>query len=263
MRSDEELERLVEDWLEAQARPMPPAVLEDTLETIARTGQQDRPSLVGGWFTRPIGLAAAAVLLLLVVVGGDFALNRSGWFGASPAISPGQGQVWDPAVDFGRWSNRLNPSPDSYGNEGVWSYLSSAVVHTPVAYAPLPLFEDGQWKEPSRVAAYLGQGGILMSPWKGPDFEHFAVLAWKSPIAGRVAIHGTFALVQDECTGSGIDFYVDRGSESLLVTRVTTGGRDAFDLDTRVAVGDSVYFIIGAGSTSSCDFTLLKLVITG
>ncbi len=262
MRSDEEIEGLLEDWLEDTARPIPREVLENTLETVARTSQEGRRASVRSWLARPVGMLAAAALLILVVFAGGLTIDRIGSLLPTPTASGGPNQVWDPAVDFGRWSNHVNPSPDSYGNKGVWSYLSSPVAHLPVVYSPLPAYEDGQWKEPSRVSAYLGQGGILMTPWKGPDNERFAVLGWTSPIAGEVAIRGTFALVQDDCTGSGIDFYVDREPDTLLEKTITTGARDAFDLSTTVGVGDSLYFIIGAGVTSSCDFTLLRLTIS-
>ena len=261
MRSDEEIERLLEDWLEETASPIPREVLENTLETVARTSQEGRRAFVRSWLARPIGLLAAAALLILVVFAGGLAANRIGAMLPTPNPS-GPTQVWDPAVDFGRWSNRLNPSPDSYGHAEVWSYLSSAVAHLPVAYSPLPTYEDGQWKEPSRVSAYLEKGGIMISPWKGPDFERFAIVGWKSPIAGEVTIRGSFALVQDTCTGSGITFSIDREGESLLEQMITTGASDVFDVSTTVSVGESLYFIVGAGVTSSCDFTLLDLTIT-
>jgi len=264
MRSDEDVERLLEDWLTDYAEPMPQAVLESALESVARTTQTHARSVGRGWLRGPVGAIATAAVVILVIVAGGLTIDRIGSWVPSASTSPGPTQVWDPVADFGRWSNHQNPSPDSYSNREVWSYASSSLAHTPVVYELLPTFAGSTWSDPRFVNLYalLDGRGLELSPWKGPDFERFIILGWKSPIAGTVNVAGTFALVNDTCTGSGITFSVDRESESLLMTEIPTGGNDAFALSATVELGDSLYFIVGSGATSTCDSTNLTLEIT-
>lgn len=264
MRSDEEVERLLEDWLTDEAQPMPQEVLENTLESVARTPQTRARTLAWGWIRGPVGAIAAAAVLILVIVAGGLTIDRIGSLIPTQSASAGPVEVWNPVADFGRWSNRTNPSPDSYGNPEVWSYLNSSLTHTPVVYELLPTLAGSTWTDQRFVNLYalLDGRGLELSPWKGPDSERFIILGWKSPIAGTVNVAGTFALVNDTCTGSGITFSVDRVSESLLMTEIPTGGSDDFALSTTIQRGDSLYFIVGSGATSTCDSTNLTLEIT-
>jgi hypothetical protein len=265
MRSDAEIERQIEDWLEAEARAIPRDVLEDALEAVSRTSQEGSRSPAVAWLRRPMGLLGAAAVLVLLVSAGALTVSRIGSFLPTQTPSGGPVQAWDPSIDLALRSGRLNPSPDSYGDPAVWSYKSGALIHTPVAYELLPAFVAPRWSDPRflNLSANLDATGVVLSPWKGPSSERFVMLAWKSPIDGSVSIRGTFALVDDLCTGSGITFYVDHDADSLFESQIPTGGHDAFDLHATVARGESLYFVVGAGATSTCDSTLVTLTITG
>lgn len=271
MRSDEELERLLEDWLEDEAQPIPRDVLEGTLESVARTPQTGPRGGTGWLWGGPMGILSAAAVLLLLAVAGGLTVDRIGSFFPGDSPSPRPEQVWDLAVDVHAAPNQ-NPGPDSHGNPGVWSYLSSFIAHDPSAYVLLPVFEPlagtarGKWTDPavSNLHIYEDPSGLVLHPWKGPGTERFVIVGWTSPIEGDVTVRGSFRMADGSCTrlGSGISFFVDRESQPLFASQIESGGIDDFDVAAAVRVGESIYFLVDPGTDSSCDSTLLTLVIS-
>jgi hypothetical protein len=100
MRDDDNLERRLESWLEATAKPMPPEVLEDVMSTVSRV----RPAGVQARFGsgRRWQLAAGLVVAVVLAVGIGAALRMPagpggptstpqdppGSAGAAPATAP-------------------------------------------------------------------------------------------------------------------------------------------------------------------------------
>ena len=200
-------------------------------------------------------------------------------------ISPGRvtvnaGAAWDPVADFRLFPNQTNPSPDSLGNPGVWNYMfSDNLAHDPTHYHLLPHYsiidanreewDSGDPSSPFRtpLVGHLAQGRlIVLHPFGGQQisFGHFAILAWRSPVAGTIDVNGNVFLGDFSCTnlGSGINWSIDNGSSSLLTSSLPSGGSLNFSLSTTVRVGDTLYFIVDPGFDSLCDSTDLSLLIT-
>jgi len=268
MRSDEEMERLLENWLEDEARPMPREVLESALEAVSRAAQVGRSGPLARWGVGArfltAGIAGAAVVL--AVLAGPYLIDRTrdlqGFLGGSP-----QERVWDPAAEFRRAPHNLNPSPDHYGNASVWSYLSSTTqAHEPAMYLPLPDFIVN-WNERDLVNLFVGvaqeEGLIHMHPWSDGTLRRNAILGWTSPVSGRISIEGGVGRAQSSCDVStgGIDFSIDQGAVTLRTITLLLGQSADLDLTTTVATGETLYFIVDAGPDARCDLTYLGLRI--
>lgn len=276
MRSDEEVERLLEDWLTNEAQPMPQDVLENALESVARTPQTRARSLDWRWLRGPVGATAAAAVLILVVVAGRLTVNVIGSMNPSESPSADVAQTWDPAADFDIAPSRQNPGPDHYGNPSVWSFLRTpGAEHNPASYFllpdfrdPLPTFGGKAWYDNDYLNLLIGEraaeGALYMHPWTDGTVRKDAILGWKSPISGEVTIEGTVARAQHSCPAEAGDivFSVDRGAVSLEQIILGFAQNADFSLSTSVAVGESLYFIVDAGSDANCDGTELRVTIS-
>jgi hypothetical protein len=277
MRSDDEIERLLEDWLGDEARPIPHDVLESALEAVSRT-RQEGPRRIGPvWLrSRPMGLLAAAAVLILVVLAGGLTVDLVGSLGPSESASAGTPQTWDPSADFGLVSPRQNPGPDRYGNPAVWSFLRTpGAEHDPSTYFLLPDFADppptfaGEtWYDSDYVNLLIGRragdDAINMHPWSDGAIRKDAILGWTSPIAGQVTVEGTVARAQHSCPvdAGDIIFSIERGTVSLEQTVLGFAQNAKFSLTTSVSIGESLYFIVDADADASCDLTELRLTIS-
>jgi len=270
---DRETERRVEDWLEATASPMPQEALESALEAVARTAQVGKGSRWPAWTRRrAFSRVATAVVVLLVVTAGWLTLGALAPFidgtGSSPSGSP-QTHRWDPVADFRRAPYQLNPSPDSYGNEGVWSYRrSSKSAHDPMDYYLLSGFEGDAWVDRDYVNLFIGLGAadraLYFHPWSDGAVRKHAILGWTSPITGDILISGAIARVQDDCDvpSANVIFTIDRGVETLHTIAVDVGQSGTFDATATVALGETIYFVFDADSDARCDLTTMRLEIT-
>jgi parallel beta-helix repeat protein len=180
---------------------------------------------------------------------------------------------WDPALNWQNWVS-TNPSPDSYGNPGVWSYLeTTGFDHQPNTYAPMPAYstEGEQWYDPAYQYLKVGHGDRLaptinMHSYGGQEsgFRRDSILAWTSPVSGRVRLVGQVTLGDTDCTnlGSGIDWSVDRGPVTIFQELLPSGGLTSFDLTLEdVQPGETLYFIHDPGWDSLCDTAYLTLSI--
>jgi hypothetical protein len=277
MRSDDEIGRLLEDWLDHEARPMPHDVLESSLEAVSRTGQENLRRGGPAWLrSRPMGVLAAAAVLILVVLAGGLTANLVGSIGPSESASAGIPQTWDPAADFDLASPRQNPGPDQYGNPAVWSYLRTpGAEHDPSTYFLLPDFADplatigGEtWYDSDYVNLLIGmragEDAIYMHPWSDGAIRKDAILGWTSPIAGRVMVQGTVARTQHSCPADAGDiiFSIERGMVSLQQTGLGFAQNETFSLTTPVTIGESLYFIVDADADANCDLTELRVTIS-
>jgi hypothetical protein len=276
MRSDEEIEHILEDWLADEAQPMPHDVLENALETVARTNQQNRRRLGPDWLrSRPMGLLATAAVVILVVLASGLTVDLIGSFGPTESASAGIPQTWDPAVDFDVAFPHRNPAADGYGNAGVWSFLRSPEAeHNPASYFLLPDFADPlttfggrAWYDSDYLNLLIGKrtadDTIYLHPWSDGAIRKDAIVGWTSPISGQITIEGTVARTQHSCPvdAGNMVFSVDRAAVSLKEILVGFAQNARFSLTTSVVVGESVYFIVDADMDASCDLTELRVTI--
>jgi len=277
MRSDDEMERLLQDWLDDEARPMPHDVLESALEAVGRTSQENRRRAGPAWLgSRPASLLAVAAVLILVVLAGGLTANLVGSFGPIESASARIPQTWDPAADFDLASPRGNPGPDQHDNPAVWSYLRTpGAEHDPATYVllpdfadPLPTFGGTAWYEANYLNLLIGKratsDALYMHPWSDGAITRDAILGWTSPITGQVTVEGTVARAQHSCPvdAGDIIFSVERGMESLQRTVLGFAQNAQFSLTTSVTIGESLYFIVDADADASCDLTELRVTIS-
>jgi hypothetical protein len=268
MRSDHEIERLLEEWLEDEARPIPHEVLENTLESVAKTPQaRPRPSGLGWLRNGAPGIAAAAAGLFLLVAG-LLAVDRLGFLGAAPpSPTPGPLLVWDAGAAI-RANPDRNPAPDAFGNPGVWSYRSSSTLHAPYAYQLLGSFVNDAWGDArfAGLAVSADPRGIVLNPFGDVSVGwRYVILGWRSPIAGEIAVRGVADLIQRPCPepASGVRLMVDLESETLAEVQVDPAQSETVTTTVTVSRGESIFFIVDPGADSRCDNTLLTLTITG
>ena len=267
MRSDQDIERHLEDWLQDKARPIPHNVLEEVLEAVARIPQAGIRS--PGWLgNRRAGVLVGAVVVGLAVLAGGLAVDRIGSLVPNPSQSPGPEQIWDPAAELLTAPNQLNPSPDSYGNPGVWSYLrSESAQHDPSRYVPMSSSDADGWSAPGLVNLFVHvdkENGVLnLHPWSDGSIRRDAILAWASPVTGQISIEGGVGRAQSSCevpTGM-MDFSIDRESTTLWSTSLALGESADIGVTTTVTAGETLYFVVDAGPDARCDLTYLGLRI--
>jgi hypothetical protein len=192
---------------------------------------------------------------------------------AAEAQDPGT-LVWDPGADFRPSPGQVNPNPDSYGRDGVWSYLASADFdHDPDRYTLLPhysIIDAGrqQWDSPEfvnlLVAHLSGERRLLLHAYGGNGSGvRSAILGWRSPISGHVTVQGTVEVTDTNCAAieGGIVFWIDYGPHTLERFVIPAGSRQDLSLDTTVEANEFLYFITDPGLDSNCDTTLLTLSI--
>jgi hypothetical protein len=281
MKREEELERLLEDWLEDEARPMPHEVLESALESVARTSQTSSHPRGLDWIAGgPVGILSAAAVVVLLVVAGGLAVDRIGTWLPIGSGSSGQERVWNPVTDWLSAPNQENPSPDRYGHLGVWRYMrSTSASHDAALYILMPNFEGDQawnqpgmsgtsptvdeaWNEPAMINVFVALGtdeAIYLHPTVGAH----AILAWTSPVAGKVRIEGVVARPQDPCSepSGSLLFSIEQGSASLRALGLDLGQRADISVSSTVGLGETVYFVVDADGDAICDLTELRVTI--
>ena len=174
--------------------------------------------------------------------------------------------TWDAAADFPRTAPSENPAHDQYGNT-VWAYLySEGKIHDPTRYRPLPHFDPigGAVKPQWNMG---GSGATIETPLVGvfgssmgfhPDRDSFAILGWRSPYTGTVAIEFTVRLEDPgaQSGGNGIAWSIDRGNTTLQTKALTYGYDDHAAITTDVTVGDQFYVVIDNRGDSNYDTTV-------
>lgn len=220
-------------------------------------------------------MKAIAVLLLSLLA-----------LGADAAGSPGRRiRTWNPSTDFGPSDNQIS---FHQGMRGVWYFMEGhSLVRDPRLYrfihdytapavslpgVPVPVGYSC-WQDPSVLvpavcfnfntvsvfidATEIAARSVLMHPGQ----EKLAILAWKSPHEGMVALRGAFQDVDPLC-GNGGAWFVDKDSVPLASGDVPSGGRQEFDLSVHAAKGEVLYFILDPKDGDYyCDSTRLELTI--
>lgn len=202
MRSDEEIERLLDDWLETEAQPIPHEVLESILEAVPRVPQDSRRHVRPFRFgSRPLGLLTAAAVLILVVVAGGLAVERFG-----PAVSGSHGP---PSGFSGNWTSldcatfwKERPDGTHLVDCELWGDGSTQTLQIGRGDRPRVTFGDSD-------SSSCANGDSRSSPWVGAGTGEYKVVF-------------LFAVLKDAaCGGLRAGFTVERqlyhdsGSDSL------------------------------------------------
>ena len=270
MRSDEEIERLLEDWLVETAEPVPQHLLEEVLDGVSRRSQQSaRKSTRFGKLARgvtSVALAAGVLLGLIVIAPRVVPQLQAVWRGVTGA---GSAELlhWDATLQFRGYPSQMNPAPDAYGHPVVFTYLrSSGPAHDPAQYVALDQFEsDGiqSWYDPAfeglSVGWAPGDDMLTMHPFGGGVDSHSAIVAWRSPVDTSLRISGRVEV--DATCGDGINFSIEQGSRVVESFPLPMGSQ-AFELDVDSFLrGEVLYFIVEPGADSECDTTRFNVTI--
>jgi hypothetical protein len=179
----------------------------------------------------------------------------------------------------------------SQGSNAVWYFMEGPFsFHAPATYSFMPeylVFCDFDpatavgiacWKDPEAdvggnrlpfVAANFGNTTLFpltvtvppRSVFLHPGIGKLAIVAWKSPINGKVTITGSFGDIDATC-GDGILWAIDKGSRTLQAGDLPNGGTASFAVMNTVKAGQVLYFIVHPKAEISCDSTNLQLIIT-
>ncbi|MCP3915967.1 MAG: hypothetical protein GY711_10465 [bacterium] len=203
---------------------------------------------------------------------------------------PGAPHAWTLSSDFALHPNQANPNPDSFGNDDVWYFMgSSTLVHDPATYVLLSDFVTDalcvpgiqQWHDPLQCpgpclgclpTVGINATGLFQRVmgirWPAntvrlhPMPSQLAIVGWRSPVGGTVAVEGRFADMDLNC-GDGVDWSMDHGALSLAEGSITQGGSQLFSLpEITLNQGEFLYFIVGPRNNFGCDSTALELTIT-
>lgn len=264
MRSDEEIERQLEEWLEDEAQPMPQEVLENTLKSVARTTQADRGTGASWVRSGSLGALAAAAVLVLAVVAGVLVRDRIG-SGPDESASAEPGQAWAQPSDF-EAAPAANPGPDGPGHPDVWSYFSSPTTHAPDTYELLPTYMSNEWTDRRFINLHVNlDRGLVLHPFASEtEGVRYIILGWKSPIAGEVTISGSADLLQRTCpqAADGVVLSIDHGSQTVATREIAAGGTATYELTVTIQLGDSIFFVVDPTVNSNCDSTALNFTIS-
>lgn len=203
--------------------------------------------------------------------------------------------TWDIVQDFRIVPNQENPSRDSYGNPGVWSYLeSSSLVHNPSTYSLLTNFITDafyiqglqEWHgntvyDPKNILSRVGINttGTMQQAYSiswltdiinaHPNTGQMVIVAWKSPVDGSVKISGGVIDLDNNC-GNGIKWFIDKDSVNIAQGQFSDGGSQNFSNGTNgsnlinisVSHGQFLYFIVDPNGEFGCDSTGITATIS-
>ena len=172
---------------------------------------------------------------------------------------------WDAAEDFPLAPHQENPAHDRYGNT-TWFYLYDALSHDPTQYQALPEYRqpdanNGAWD------LGLHQNGSNTTPIVGvasrdlyfhPDRDYFAVLGWRSPYTGKIAVHVQlrFPDLVLQAPSNGVAWTINRNATQLLGDILTATGQVNATFSLDISVGETIYLVIGNNGDSDYDSTV-------
>jgi hypothetical protein len=176
---------------------------------------------------------------------------------------------WDASADFERAPRPANPGRDRYGNTS-WFYLYGGRTHDPATYTLLPTFFvlDPNWEVwllvPDFQSALVGfnNGQVFLHPGPSPPGQN-AILGWRSPLSATVRVQGAVSVVGPPCPvpANGISWSLDKGAETVGSGLLDPGGVANIEQTLTVTAAESLYLVIDDRQDSSCDSTLVRLII--
>jgi hypothetical protein len=269
MKSDEEIGRMLENWLTETAKPMPQPILEGVLDGVSRRSQDRAGITPFRWRPRllvPAAFALAVILGMTVVLPRVIPELQAMWRNATGAEAHEQ-MHWDAMRQFREYPMNLNPAPDAYGHAVVFTYLrSSGPAHDPAQYVPLPEFDSGAtqtWYDPEFAGLFVGWAPgddmLTMHPYGGGVEARAAIVAWRNPVEASLRATGTVEV--DATCGDGITFSIEHGTRVLEAFALPKGSRTFVHDVAPFHAGEVLYFIVDPGADSRCDTTRFNVII--
>lgn len=196
--------------------------------------------------------------------------------------------TWNLAQDVVLTSNEIS---FSQGSNGVWYFLESATLtHDPFTYSRLPHYtvfcdfdpvaadgsaclgdaeRDVVGNRLPAVGANFSNTALALftsvlpprSVFMHPGIAKLAIVAWKSPVNGKVSVTGSFSDIDPVC-GDGVLWSIDQGTKTLQAGEIPNGGTANFALVSAVKKDQVLYFIVHPNTEYSCDGTRLRLIIS-
>ena len=227
------------------------------------------------------------VALWAVMIGAFVALSvallledRNGFAVAPSADGPSSRsavKVWDFAGDFARVRGSLhNPGGDRYGNAGVWGYMvGSKRARDPSSFRRLRRHAEGLlgargfdvWlgsDGPATGVSFpiVGVRGVSPEGFAHPSETRSAIVAWTSPIRGRVRISGSVT-DGDPRGGDGVIWVLRKGVDTLAAGTLRNGAaRKPFGVSSvGVNAEEVLYLKIAPRRSSGYDSTIFSLRI--
>jgi hypothetical protein len=189
--------------------------------------------------------------------------------------------VWDFSADFETDPTRArNPSADRRGTDAVWRYAAAdgPRARDPAGFRRLTRFRE-RLQGAAGFHAWIGsddEAGPIAFPIVGvrgggdpsdrgfahPSTRRPAVIAWRSPVSGRVVLSG-YVSDQDTSGGDGVAWALRKGRSTLARGRLGNGGAVQRFRRAGVAVkaGDVCYLAIAPRRGSASDSTGVSLRI--
>jgi hypothetical protein len=204
------------------------------------------------------------------------------------AEGPEKQSRWNLAQDVVLTSNEIS---FSQGSNGVWYFLESAsLTHDPFTYSRLPHYtvfcdfdpvaadgsaclgdaeRDVVGNRLPAVGVNFSNAALVLftsvlpprSVFMHPGIEKLAIVAWKSPVNGKVSVTGSFRDVDPAC-GDGVSWSIDKGTKTIQSGDLPNGGSASFAFVESVKKDQVLYFTVGPKAEYSCDGTKLALTIT-
>ena len=224
------------------------------------------------WVVMIVGFAALSVAL----AGED----RNGFVVPPSADGPSPRsavKVWEFADDFARVRGSLrNPGGDRYGNQ-VWRYMAgkSRRARDPSSFELLGGYEENlqgahgfdAWigsDDPTAGVSFpiVGVQGDPSEGFAHPSERRPAVVAWTSPVRGRVRISGSVR-DGDPRGGDGVMWALRKGLDTLATGTLRNGAaRKPFGISSvGVNGGEVLYLKIAPRRSSGYDSTIFSLRI--
>ena len=229
--------------------------------------------------------ASARPFLLLTALVAALVLSL-----APTPLAHAAASTWHLAAELRTAPHQANPNPDTLGNANVWYFLeSSTLAHDPQTYSLLPEFITDRffieglqgWQgtvvgtsiKDKLPSVTINATGTLQTPhgfvWPDgvvsvhPLPDQLVIVGWRSPITGAVRITGGITDIDSNC-GDGVDWFIDKGAQTVAHGSITNGGAQTFPPSTdSLSQGDFLYFIVGPKSSdNACDSTGLEVRIS-
>ncbi len=213
---------------------------------------------------------------------------------------PAPQTTWNVARDFRPAPNQANPSPDRYGNPGVWSYMQGTNASNRKTFHRLPGGFQKQVCHNTSLQAWIGRffpqpttidipfvasntsdrtatlcvsGGLRWpahTVWTHPAEDKFSVIRWTSPMTRTFSVNLSVADVDPTC-GNGVVWTLEKfgsrnggtpSAERIAHAVIPNGQGAHVHASVRVHQGQSLYSIIAAHDHDDvCDSTAVRWVI--
>lgn len=191
---------------------------------------------------------------------------------------------WNLARDIGRTGNQIS---FRQGARGVWYFMESHSLTRGVhLYRFIPDYNSPAlpasditipegfacWQNPEHVLPDVcfnfNTSPVTLENFEvpprsvdvHPGVDQLTIVAWRSPVRGRIRLSGAFRDLDANC-GDGIRWFIDRGNAAQASGEVANGSAQSFELALKVRTGEVLYFIVDPAGDHVCDSTGIDLTI--